>query len=180
MREEALRRAERYAASLLALAEATGSVDQIERDLGVALDLVEGHEEVRRFLMDMALRDEGRAEAVGRLLAGRVHPALLRFAQILAEERKLPELRRIAEAFYEALARQRNETAGELVAAGPLPVETVARIEEAVGAALNCRVRLRVRLSSDILAGVIVRVGDRVLDGTVDRRLEEIRAALVA
>jgi F-type H+-transporting ATPase subunit delta len=172
--------AARYAEALLTLAGAAGVLPRVEQDLAAALDLIERSGDIRRFLADPAILGAGKAQAIGEILKGKVHPVFLHFLQILQETGRIAELRAIADAFFEQASQLTRKTTGELVAAQPLAGETVGRIEEEVSRLLGRELHLRTRVDPDLLGGVLVRVGDVVLDGTIDHYLESVGRRLLS
>ena len=154
-------------------------VPRLEKDLALLMDFLEKNEEIRRFIHDPFIRTEGKRAAVEKLLAGRIHAILLYFLLILLEQQKISDLKLIVDAFFEKVSRSIEKVAGELVTAKPLSRQKIAAVEREAGLLLGKEVHLRVRVDTDILGGLFVQVGDFVLDGTMDRLLEDIRQNLV-
>ena len=171
---------QRYADALLALAEAVDAVPQVAADIDRAVALVEEDERVRRFLRDPLVRGEGKREALEEIFAGHVHHALVEFLRILQQEGRLDSLRDIAGLFFKKVSAQQDSASGELVSAAPLPDDLVREIEGQMSRVLGKQVQLHVKVDNQLLGGVLVRVGDFVVDGTVDRQLETMRRQLLA
>jgi F-type H+-transporting ATPase subunit delta len=148
--------------------------------VAAVLQAVDDHEELRRFLADPALRTEGKRRAIEELFEGRVHPVLLHVLMILVEQNALHKLPRIADVFYERLSDLRDKISGELVTVRPLSETQHGEIEAEVSRILGKRVHLLVREDPNLLGGLRVRVGEFILDGTVDRRLESMRQSLLS
>lgn len=169
---------QKYADALVALGEATKAIPAIEQDLAAVLDLFGDNKDLRRFLSDPHIREDGKGIALEQILKDKLHPVLMRFILILQEQGGLASLPDIAREFFDRASRLRKRTTGELVSAVPLSEEKVAVIEEELGRILQKSVHLHVRVSADILGGVKVRVGDWILDGTVDRYFDSVRQIL--
>ncbi|MBN1676094.1 MAG: ATP synthase F1 subunit delta [Kiritimatiellae bacterium] len=171
---------EHYAGALLELARATGSVDRIAEEARAALDFIAESREVRRFLGDAAVTDAGKGDALRRLLGAHVHPALLHFLLILTHEDRLALFPSIVEAFLRQESGSDETVWGELCAARPPRDEQLRAIETELSRRLGRPVRLRVRTDAGVIGGARVRVGDVVVDGTIDGQLDAIRARLLA
>ena len=172
--------AQKYAEALVLLGEGAGDLVRVEKDLAAAMDFLERTPEVRRFLRDPRVSGEGKATALGQLLRQDLHSVVIHFLLILQEQGGLSSLPDIAEAFFQRVSVRKMKASGELVTARPLSEGQVAAIERETGRVLGKDVRLRVRVDPTLLGGLSVRVGDFVLDGTVDRQLEQFRAVLLA
>ena len=170
---------EKYAASLLALAQASDSMLVIEKDILSAADLIRNNEDIRSFIADPGIMAEGKINALASILAGKVHPVLIHFLSILQEQNRLADLDAIAKAFRFRVSALIHKAHGRLITARPLLDETIARIEEAAGEALGKKVRLRVVVDPEVIGGVMVQVGDFVLDGTVRHMLSSIHSNLL-
>lgn len=169
-----------YAEALVALGEALGDLPRAERQVVEAASLIEQSEELRRFLGSPAVSDEGKQAALRQALQDRIEPALLHFLVILWVQGLFPRLREFATEFLRLASQRRRRAAGVLITAHPLAEDVVARIENEVGAVLGQDVSLWVQEDPSLLGGVRVQVGDFVLDGTVEARLDAARRALLA
>jgi F-type H+-transporting ATPase subunit delta len=168
-----------YAAALVELARSSGGVEVLEVELAQVLDLLDRSGEICDFLANPQVPDRAKRSALEDLLRGRIRPTLLHWLLILWEQGAWRRLREAAEAFYTLAGAQSDAAAAEVVAAVPLTPDQVASISQAVGMWLGRPVRLRLRVDRSVIGGVAVRVGNRVLDGTVAHRLEGMREALL-
>lgn len=172
--------AEKYAEALVALGEATGALPRFEDDLAKTLDLIQGSAPIRSFLADPRIKPEGKITALEELLREHVHPVFLRFVLMLHDGGRLGEIGAVGDAFAERISGLRRKASGELVCARPISQELVDAIEREVGVLLHKDVRLRMRVDPSLLGGVRVQVGHSILDGTVDRLLEDFTHAILA
>jgi F-type H+-transporting ATPase subunit delta len=167
-----------YARALVALGRATDAAQRFEQEVGLIQDLLQQNPSIREFMHTPLVAAEGKEKALEELLRGRVHPVLLKFLLTLVAAGAWSRFDDIAAGFFELGSRERQETAAELVTAMPLPDPRVAEIERAVGAYLGQPVRCHVRVDTRLIGGVRVKVGNALLDGSVQSRLERIREAL--
>jgi F-type H+-transporting ATPase subunit delta len=167
-----------YAAALVSLGKATGSLDSLEQDMARAAELIGDNHDVKRFVSDPHVRDEGKRAAFEELLAPHVSRLLLDFLLLLLDQGKAGRVAAVAEAFAWQSAALRDEVAGEVVSARELAPAKIAAIEKEVSRLIGKQVHLQTRVSGDILGGVRVRVGSVVFDGTLDHHLEEYRRTL--
>lgn len=168
-----------FADVLVAMGKASRALEQIEAELDDVYKLVQSSERLRRFIGDPGIRSEGKQRALHELVGDRCHPALASFLDYLAGENALRLLQDIADCFFETVATTRRQVSGELISAIALEPEKIDAIEEETGRLLGKRVSLRPRVDRELLGGLYVRVGDFIMDGTVDRQLEGLRQVLM-
>lgn len=170
---------EQYALALLAIARANVVMESITSDLQYLIEFIRAHASVRRFLANDDLTALGKQHALSELLDGHIHPLLVQFTLLLANAGDVDLLSDIATAY--AVASMDQKTAvGEVQSAVPLSAERIAAMEEEISLQLGGTVSLQPRVMTNILGGIRVKVGNIVIDGTLDTQLEEARRLLVA
>lgn len=172
--------AQAYAHALLALCEAADVTATVERQLGDLLEFLNKHEAIGRFAGDPTITGDGKREALDQLLTQDLHAVLMHFVLILLACGLFRELPSVAQAFSHTLAEKREHSTGELVSAHPVSDAKVALIEKEVSRILGKNVHLQARVDTGMLGGLIVRVGDFVIDGTIDHQLDAVRRNLLA
>ncbi len=90
------------------------------------------------------------------------------------------DLPAIADSLAEVAAASRQREVAEVRTASPLDADQVARLEDALARATGKQVELKVVVDPEVVGGLVARVGDIVIDGTVRRRLDSLRSALGA
>lgn len=169
-----------YADVLVSLCEATNTFDRIENDLAAVVQAIEQNEEISRFLGNTTVRNVGKIAALEELFEQKIHPVLLHFLLMLQEIGILSELHRISELFFEKAVWRRQETSGQITAAKPILPEKIAAIEQETSLLLGKKVHLHVIIQPELIGGLIVQVGDFIMDGTVDYQLEQARKSLLS
>ncbi|MBM4143465.1 MAG: ATP synthase F1 subunit delta [Lentisphaerae bacterium] len=169
-----------YAAALVALGRASGAPERIGKELGMVADWLAGSDDLKRFLSDPRVREEGKRAALEELLAGKVGRLLADFVLLLAGQGAAHMLPEIAGEFFAATAALHGEIAGELVSARELDPARVAAVEEQIGRLIGGKVRLAPRVDPDSLGGIRVTVGSLVFDATIEHQLDQIRRGLTA
>lgn len=168
-------RTDAYAAALLEVARAEGSLATVEEELFRVARTFEGNEELRSVLGDQAIPVDRRQGIVEDLLAGRASPvttALVNFVVGAGRGRDLPA---IIDKLVEQAAQDRDEAVAEVRSVIPLDESQRTRLEEALSRATGKRVSAKVVIDPSILGGVVARIGDTVIDGSIRHRLEQLR-----
>lgn len=152
---------------------------RIESDLAAVIDLLKTNTAIVRFLADPAITAEGKARALEESLSGLVHPALLHFIIIMQAQGVLKHLAAVAGAFFARISESEQSVDGTVVVTRPISAGKLAVVEQETGALLGKKVRLRMVVDPNMLGGVLVRVGDFILDGSAERQLVDIRRSLL-
>jgi F-type H+-transporting ATPase subunit delta len=167
-----------YAAALLEVAKAEGSLDRVEDELFKVARALEANDELRMTLSDQAIPAERRERIVEALLGGRASPittALVDFVVAAGRSRNLPD---IIDRLVARAAEERQEVVAEIRCAIPLDEERRQKVATALGKMTGKKVALKVIVDPSVLGGVVARVGDTVIDGTIRHRLEQLKEAL--
>ena len=167
-----------YAQALVSLAEASGLLERIEREMLDLQDLLKSNRDLRNFLGDLSVKHSGKTAALEEILGKRVHPIVTHFLLLLHAEDMLREIDSIAQTFFTLASERRAKASGLLTSAHPISDDVHSRIESEIGRILGKEVHLLVRKDASLLGGMRVQVGDFVVDGTVDRQLAEMRNQL--
>ncbi len=167
-----------YAAALLEIAKAEGSLETIEDELFRFARTLEGNDELRTTLSDPTIPVERRQAIVDQLLGGRASPittALVSFVVGAGRSRNLPD---IIDRLVARAAEERREAVAEIRTAYPLDPERRQKLVEALEKATGKHISMKEIIDPSVLGGVVATVGDTVIDGTVRHRLEQLRESL--
>lgn len=167
-----------YAEALLNIAQAEGALPRIEEDAHRLFDLLRTNAELQEFVKNPNVRDEGKRQAFAQLLGGKVHPALLDAVLLIVGQNRGNRLAAILEEFKTVAANARQHVAGEVISAVALDDAMVKRLEAELSKQTGKNVHLMQRVDPAILGGLVVRLGHEVIDGSVRRKLEDVRASL--
>lgn len=168
-----------YARALFSVAEAEGSLDDVEDELFRFARTVEVNSRLRDALTDPALPPERKKSVVTQLLGGKASPHTVGLLGFLVEQGRAKDLPKIINALVELASERRRTAVAEVRTAVPLSPEQRERLAEALNRATGKEVDLKVLVDPSVLGGVIARVGDEVFDGTIRRKLELARERLV-
>jgi F-type H+-transporting ATPase subunit delta len=125
--------------------------------------------------------DTGKRIGIGLgLMPDDLAPDRANFVKLLVLARRTDNIEAIRDAFEELVAEAEGRTDLEVVIAREVTAEGHERLARLLGEKLGREVELQVRVDPSILGGVVVRQGDRVTDGSVRRRLSEMREELLA
>ena len=174
-----LRAARRYAAALFAAAQQDGKRDAIEKDLDGIHDLMVQTPPFRQAWESPLLPGARKGELIESLLGKSLDPVTLSFLRLLIDKRREEILDGVREEYHRMADVSRNLVRAEATfAVQPTPTE-VDSLRRSLAQRTGANVELAVEVDPAILGGVIVRMSDTILDGSVRGTLESLRERLL-
>ena len=170
--------ARRYAEALFSLALDRNTVDQWSAQLQ-QLGAVVAHPQVARAIMAPSVSIAQKNQAIQEI-TGLITRELQVLVNLLLERKRIELLPQISEAFEAQLRRQRGIEQVEVVSAVELTQEERDLVGRRLESQLGKSVTITNRIDPSIMGGLVVRVGDRLLDASVRGKLEALRKRLVA
>jgi F-type H+-transporting ATPase subunit delta len=167
-----------YAQGILDIARAEGSLENVENELFQFSQLFQGNEQLREKLTDQSLPVEKRQAIVEDLLGQKASPLTVNLISFLVGTGRARDLPTIVDRLVERAAAEREHEVAEVRAAVPLDDEQRRRLTQALEQATGKKVELKVIVDPAVLGGIVARVGDTVIDGTIRRRLDQLRESL--
>lgn len=167
-----------YANGIFELAKAEGQLERVEDELFSIAQAMDGSAELRSALTDPQVPVEKKQSILDDLIGGRASSLTVGLVDFIVGQGRASEFPSIARAFVEAAARSRDRAVAEIRSAVPLDDDTVERLAEALGRATGKNVEPKVVVDPSVIGGLIARVGDTVIDGSIVRRVESLRQAI--
>jgi F-type H+-transporting ATPase subunit delta len=178
MAESISERIEAYAKAMLEVARAEGMLGEVEDDLFRFARVFEGNDDLRMALTDPSLPTDRRMAVVEELMGGKalnVSAALASFVVGIGRAHELPA---IVGRFTELAAAERQHEVAEVRSAVPLDEGQRTRLAAALSQATGKQVEVKVIVDEKVLGGIVARVGDTVIDGTIRHRLEQLKETI--
>jgi len=152
--------------------------DRVSDELHRFSVLLERSETLRDSLGNSALPADRRQAAVEDLLGGRASRITVQMVSMLVGLGRFKDLPAIVTALLAQVAAERQRAVAEVRSAVPLNEDQLTRLTAALGSMLGQAVDLRVIVDPSVLGGIVARVGDVVIDGTVRHKLELLKEAM--
>ncbi|HTZ86803.1 MAG TPA: ATP synthase F1 subunit delta [Solirubrobacteraceae bacterium] len=166
--------AEVYARSLFEVARDQGKLDQLREQLGQFADALDSNRELAVFFFSPYFSTKEKQAGLERMLEG-ADETFLNFLKLLIENHRMPVIFR-ARQQYERLWEQENELLPvEITSAIALDEETTQSLGKSIGERAGRKVKLAAHVDPDILGGIVLRVGNSILDASIRNRLEQLR-----
>ena len=171
--------ARRYAEAAFEVAMRDGSLEPWRAELDLAAAII-GDERTLKVLANPAISGDRRATALGELLEGRVSQPVQNLIQFMLRRRRIEDVPRVAAEFRRLDDDRQGITHATATSAAPLTPDETRALTERLEQSTGGRIALDTEVDPSLLGGLVVRVGDLLMDGSVRGRLERLRNQLIS
>jgi F-type H+-transporting ATPase subunit delta len=167
-----------YAKALFEIAQAEGDLRQVEEELCRVARTLEANDALRDSLTDRALPVELRQGIVEDLLGGMANATTTNLVSMIVGAGRAKDLTGIIDKVVEHAAEAREEAVALVTSAIPLDGKQTKKLAEALSKRFDRKVDVKVIVDQSVLGGLLVRIGDTVIDGTIRSRLDQMKSSL--
>jgi F-type H+-transporting ATPase subunit delta len=164
-----------YAEALFKVVQAEGELDRVEDELFRFGKLLETNHELKQALSDQSIDKIQRVKVLDELLSDKVSPHTLGLLAFVVEQGRARQLPQILKGLSDLAAEARNSVVAEVRSAIPLDEKKRKELAAALSKATGKKVEVKVLVDPSVIGGIVAKVGDTVIDGTVRRRLEQLK-----
>jgi F-type H+-transporting ATPase subunit delta len=166
--------AEVYARALFEVARDSGELERVHDELGEFAEALDTDRNLQVFLFSPYFSSEEKKDGVRRIVSD-ADERFVNFLELLAERHRMPALFRIRRIFDSLWAEENKLLPVTVTSATELDEGLVEEIGKRIEEQTGRRVELSSNVDPDVLGGLMVRVGNMVLDATIRNRLEQLR-----
>lgn len=167
-----------YAEGLFRVVTAERNLELVENELFHFAKLLESEHELKQALSDQSIDRIRRQKILDDVLADKVSTHTLGLLSFVVAQGRARHLPQILEQLSSLAAEARNSVVAEVRSAIPLDDDQRARLADALSHATGKKVAVKVVVDPSVIGGVVARVGDTVIDGSIRRRLEQAKEQL--
>ena len=168
-----------YAEALFEAGKDRGKLDALQSQLAQFTDAVDGNRELQVFLFSPYLSTADKVDGLKRAISG-AEPELTNFLELLAEKHRMPEIFRIRRELDELWKKENRRLDVTVTSAVELDEAVVRKIGQEVERQTGEEVDLASRVDDGILGGIVLQVGNMVLDASIRTRLEKLRKSVAS
>ena len=163
-----------YARSLFEVAKEQDKLDVVRDQLGAFADALSETRDLQVFFFSPYFSTAEKEDGLDRVVSD-ADPVILNFLKLLIEKHRMPVLFRIR-ASYDAMWEEENKLLPvQITSAVELDQQIVSQLGDRIAEQTDRKVDIAANVDPDILGGIVVRVGNSVLDASVRNRLEQLR-----
>ncbi len=171
--------AERYAAALFDIADERRILDEVASDLRQLRAMLAASVDLSRLVRSPILTRSEQGKAISALATHAGFSLLVRdFLAVVAKNRRLFAVPAMIEAYLEKLAERRGEITAQVIAARPLNETQLALLGDQLRRSAGRRVSVDARVDPGLIGGMIVKVGSRMVDGSIKSQLRRLELAM--
>jgi F-type H+-transporting ATPase subunit delta len=168
-------RVESYARAFIEVVRAERHAEAVEDDLFRFSRAFDANDELRMALSDRSVPAERRVAVIEALMGGTALPISVGLVAMVVGADRAGDLPAVVDRFLELAASERQHEVAEVRSAVPLDDRLRERLAKALSDAVGKEVEVKVVVDPGVLGGVVARVGDTVIDGTIRHRLDELK-----
>ncbi len=169
-----------YAKALLGAAQNTDQLEPIVEEFDELIrDVIDPHPDFEKLLSSAILSHEEKVGILQRTLGDQLSPLFFNFLKVLSAHGRLDCLRAIHQSMHELYDEMRGIARVGVRTAVPLDEQLAQRLRERLEEALNLKPRLQPTTDPDLIGGIVLTLGDRVLDASISAQLEQIRNQMI-
>ena len=172
------RREDAYADAFFEVARSEGHLETVEDELFRFARTLEASDDLRTTLSDAAVPADRKQGIITDLLADRASPVTTSLVSFVVSAGRSRDLPAIIDKLVERAAQERDEAVAEVRTAVPLDDDRRERLAAALSKATGKKVSVKVIVDPTVIGGVVAQVGDTVIDGSIRRRLEQLKEVL--
>lgn len=169
--------ARRYAQAVFELGRESGDLASWQHDLALMAEVF-SDQSISTYFRNPKRRAEETQQIARRLFEGRVQPQALNMLQLLARQNRTDLLPMVSERFQELVREAQGIVIAEVTTAVPVDDTEQRNIGEQLARMTGKRVQLKLQVDPSIIGGIIARVGDKLIDGSVTTSLQQLRQRL--
>lgn len=169
----------RYATALFELAVDRGAIDAVANDLQQLQAMISESADLRRLILSpLFSRDQQSAAMAAVLTSAGLSELVCNFIGVVAANRRLFAVEAMIGAYRGLVARYRGEVNAEITSATPLSDTQRAAVEQALKQAIGSNVAVDTNVDPELIGGMVVRVGSRMVDSSLRTKLQRLQLAM--
>jgi F-type H+-transporting ATPase subunit delta len=163
-----------YARSLFEVGREQNKLDVLREQLGLLADALDQQRQLATFFFSPYFSTKEKQEGLDRMLVD-ADESLVNFAKLLIENHRMPVIFRIRKEYERLWDEENRVLAVEITSAIELDRATTENLGRTIGERAGRKIELAAHVNPDILGGIVVRVGNSILDASIRNRLEQLR-----
>lgn len=171
----------RYASALVDLAEDKKAIDKVEKDVEGLLSLIGESVELKSFIKNPQISATVKQQTISEIAKkAKFHELTTNLLNVLIQNKRLNILQNVLQTIIYVLQDRRGMKSASVTVANDLTADQKKALEKALNKALDAQVKLDIKTDENIIGGMIVTVGSKMVDDSVRSKIERMRKAMTS
>ena len=170
--------AEKYANALFELAREEDELEKIVNEFDEVINLLEDNEELNQVLGHPGLDYKQKKEILEEVFSGQLSTTFLNFIKLLVDKKRAVYLTEIYQQFKDMLAAEENRLTVVVETPIELSKKHKTKLQDKLKTTLDKKIELEIEVKPDLIGGLVLKIGDKVIDGSIKNYLQEVELNL--
>lgn len=168
-----------YAQAIYELADSKGMLDQVEEQLLLVDRTISAHEDLHNLMYHPQVPAQAKKETLSQIFGAELTDFVRNFFMLLIDKRRETALPAIAREYIRLANEKRNIAEAEVITAAPLTAEQQKALQVKLSSVTCKNIILKTQIDQSIIGGVVVKIGGKLIDGSVTGQMQALKAALL-
>ncbi|GAB6086248.1 F0F1 ATP synthase subunit delta [Alkaliphilus crotonatoxidans] len=168
----------RYASALYAVSLELNKEQIFKEELLGIIELLKAHPQFDQLLKSPQIHAQEKKDIIAKILQGRISQEVLNFLYILVDKRRQNHLQDIVQAYVAMVEEANNMVEAVAITAKPMEAAEIERLQAKLSMTSGKNITLKNEIDHKIMGGVLIQIGDKIIDGTVKNRLSQMKEQL--
>ena len=171
--------ADRYALAFMDLAQRQDMFDKFDSDLALVNETVGVNKDLKDFLEHPLIQASDKKDVIDKIFREHVSVYTLNLIKLLIDKNRLHILALLADHYKALLNKKRNISTAQIITAIEIDEETKNRVKEKLQKVFSKTIEVETQIDKEIIAGMIVKVGDKIIDGSIKTKFENMKKQVI-
>ena len=167
--------AKKYSQALFSLAEEDDMFVKFKNDLNEIKEIISEHDDFRNVLFNPRIQNEEKKKVLKRVFSGEVSERIFNFINLLIEKRRIFYIEFIIDQFNKLVNDREDILEVEVVSAIELENDLQKKLKKKLEKEMNYKVVLNNTVDPEILGGLVLKIGDKIIDGSIQHELNTLK-----
>lgn len=171
--------AQRYADALVRIArDGKLTFEKISKDLNLIKEILEKSKDLQAVLINPVVSVDNKKEIIEKVFSGQIDVLIINFLKLLTDKNKFGIFEDVLEAYNKAIDSVNNIKKVSVTSAVTMPEDSKNRLKQKLEEKLKANVVLDLNINKDIIAGLVIKIDDNVIDMSLKHKLEDLSKSI--
>ena len=175
-----LQLARKYGMAIFEIAQEENKLDKYGQELAEICSELFTVPELKDFLTNPQIQPQPKKDLMAKLSASRLSPVMFNFVMLLIDKRRIGLLEAINDCYQDLSNKAQGIVIADVTTAYEMRAPQQLKLSDKLKAGTGRKVKMRLHIDKDIIGGIVVKIGDNRIDGSVTGRLQSLKAELMA